>query len=51
MRDSSTMEWSLYLFACIALLGQWGCAQESGWQPNQVNATMCQWQEPRGRIP
>lgn len=25
-------------------------AQESGWLPNQVNATMCQWIEPRGAL-
>lgn len=25
-------------------------AQDGGWSQHQVNATMCQWQEPRGMV-
>ncbi len=36
------------LFSVLLVVGAVR-AQESGWLPNQVNATMCQWQEPRGK--
>ncbi len=45
------MKGSTYLFVRVVLLARWGFAQQAGWQANQVNATMCQWQEPRGTIP
>ena len=43
------MGWSRFLLISFLLLQRSTWAQEAGWQPNQVNATMCQWQEPRGR--
>lgn len=36
--------------ASFALLAGLVRAQDAGWAPGQVNATMCQWQEPRGRF-
>lgn len=43
------MAWSQFLLVAFWLLPRSIWAQESGWIANQVNATMCQWQEPRGR--
>jgi hypothetical protein len=37
------------LFASFVLWIGSGKAQDAGWMDGQVNATMCQWQEPRGR--
>lgn len=40
---------SYYYFSILAAILGLATAQESGWQANQVNATMCQWVEPRGK--
>ncbi len=42
------MGWAQYILASVVFVGRLGWAQESGWKANQANATMCQWQEPRG---
>lgn len=38
-------------FALIALgLAQSSVGQQAGWQANQINTTMCQWQYPRAAV-
>lgn len=37
-----------YRWALVSGLIAKAIAQESGWKPNQVNATMCRWEHPRG---
>jgi hypothetical protein len=39
---------SLLSLFVAALLVSLSAAQQSGWDPNQVNTTMCYWTTPRG---
>jgi hypothetical protein len=43
-----SMRFSKQKFVSFLFLKGLVSAQESGWLPGQVNATMCQWQVPRG---
>ncbi|RDW91032.1 hypothetical protein BP5796_02197 [Coleophoma crateriformis] len=40
----------LFVFVLIALCAMAANAQQSGWQANQINATLCQWQSPRAAV-
>lgn len=44
------MIWSRCFLLAVAFFVRLGAAQESGWQSDQVNATMCYWQSPRAAV-